>query len=507
MASLCQGADAPTAISSETQVTSGIRNRVEVRRADLGVEALSGPTNAHAAGAPGEEPLVLVAGEGNAARQTLRRLLEAARYRVIEAETGRAALAAMSCDVDLLIANLAMPELSGRDCLRHVKTHHPDVPVILISRMGDVPEVVSAMKEGAFECFTRSCHPEQLLARVREATRLARLAKENRGLRRAIGCPTEDVAVTGKSPAMHALRQQIDTFARLDSNTLVTGAAGTGKTTVARWIHAHGARAEKPFVVLHCGVMPRDAIEAELFGQTRGNLGASGLERPGRVELADGGTLLFEEIGELPADLQVRLFHLLRDRTACRADTGVPSRVDVRVIATTTEDPAVLCRQGTLREDLLFRLDVLSLRMPLLKDHIEDIPDIAAAILLRIARRRGCPAPDVTPDAVKALQQYSWPGNARELEIVLDRAFALSHGSTITRKNLARPCGLPADRPQADGCGMGLAGFTLAQIERHAIIETMQACDGNKAKTARKLGVSEKTIYNKIKQYDLRDVV
>lgn len=499
MASVCQDATASTSTTSTASIITGPRGPEASPARPSRADAIVAARNGTALG-----PLVLLGGQEEAARQTLRRLLEAADYRVIEATTGRDALAMMSDDVDVLVVNLTMRDLSARDCLRWLKSHHFDAPVLVISRMGDVPEVVTVMKEGAFECFTRTCHPEQLLARVRDAARLARLAKENRGLKHAVDCPTTNIVLAGKSPTMMALRQQIETFARLDSSVLIIGAPGTGKTTVARWMHGHSPRAEGPCVLVHCGTVPRDVVEAELFGQASGDVTCPGQDRPGRAELADGGTLLLEEVGEMPAEAQIRLVHLLQDRVARRIGSDAPRRLDVRVIATTSQDPAMLCRQGCLRDDLLFRIDVLSLRMPALKDHIDDLPEIASGILLRIARRRGCPAPELAPDALDMLGRYPWPGNTRELESILERAFTLSQGATITRTNLPQLQGSFIDRELGATSEPGLAGFTLAEIERRAIIDTMHACAGNKAKTARRLGVSEKTIYNKIKQYNLR---
>ncbi|MBN1910539.1 MAG: sigma-54-dependent Fis family transcriptional regulator [Pirellulales bacterium] len=450
---------------------------------------------------------ILIASEESSARQTLRRLLESANYRVVEAQTGRELLDAVSDQISVVISNVSLPEISGRDCLRHLKNHHPDMPVIMISRMGEVPDALAVMKEGAFECFTRSCHPEHLLAQVHQAVRLSRLARENRMLLQTGRTPTGDVTLAGESATTHTLRQQAETFARLDSNVLITGPAGTGKTTVARWIHRHSERSAQPLVIVHCATIPRDLIEAELFGYAQDDVTQHEHVRPGRIEMAKGGTLILEEVGQLPPDIQARLNETLQNRTVRRIGTDHTTPVDVRVIATATEDPAQLTRQGFFREDLLFRLNVLSMRLPPLREHLDDVPAIAAAMLLRIARRAGGAPLTLASEAVETLSRHPWPGNTAELESVLEHAASVCRGSTILRKNLTRLAARPAEDGAARTGVLGLAGLTLAEIERCAILETMQACGGNKAQTARELGVSEKTIYNKIKQYDLRGVI
>ena len=447
--------------------------------------------------------VVLVANEEPTARKTLRQLLESANYYVIEADNGRAALGLLSDEIDVVMATLSLPDVSGRDCLRHIRQHFPEIPVILVSRMGEIPEALAVMREGAFECFTRSCHPDQLIARVRQASESSRLARDNRRLRNVVASPVVPVEFVGNASPMQTLCQQLDTFARLDSSVMITGSSGTGKTTAARWIHAHSTRSSGPFVVIPCGSLPHDIIEINLFGQSS----ESGHDRPGLIEIADGGTLLLDEIGNLPLPLQERLLSFMQEKAIRRHETMTPLRIDARVIATTAEDPSLLCRQGRLREDLLFRLDVLSVRMPQLREHADDIPEVADAIMRRIAGRYGCAPPALSADAVEALGRYDWPGNIKELETVLEQSFVFCRSATITRKNLMMLNVPKPEGRETESGTMGLAGFTLAEIERCAIIETMQACGGNKAKTARKLGVSEKTVYNKIKQYNLRGVV
>ena len=332
---------------------------------------------------------------------------------------------------------------------------------------------------------------------------MASLARENRALRQAISYPTAACELTGSSPSMRSLRKQMEAFAQLDSTVLITGARGSGKTSVAQWIHNNGPRASRPLAVVHCGALPAELVEVELFGHIRGAFAGAMSDRLGRAELAHGGTLLLDEVGQLSIELQERLLGLLRDRTVRRIGSDTATRVDVRIIATTSRDLAKMCRSGEFLEDLFFRLNVLSLHLTTLKERVADVPALAYELLRRSSRRRGCPPPALTNDAVTVLQQYAWPGNVRELDDVLQRAAAAGGGSFVRGADLPLNQRRPGASTGDESETMGLAGLTMAEIERRAVVETIRSTGGNKAKAARQLEVSEKTIYNKIKQYNL----
>jgi len=447
--------------------------------------------------------LVLVVDDEPITRRTLRELLESDGYRVTEADEGRTAIARITDEVAIVLLDFLMPDIPGLDCLRYIRRQFPDVQVIMLSEVGRIRDAVTAMKEGAFEYLTKPWDREELLIRVRQAAHASKLARDNRGLRQVVRCPMASWEFVGRSPEIQTARTQIESFAQLDSTVLITGAPGTGKTTAAQMIHRKGPRASGPFISFNCASLPRDLIEAELFGYTRGAFGEAAVDRPGRIEIADGGTLLLDEINRFPLELQPKLLDFLRQRTATRigAKTGVP--VNLRVIATSQENLATACRQGRFREDLFFRINVLSLNLPPMKEYLFDVPELAREMLRRIARRRNCPPLVLDDLAAEALQSYDWPGNARELENVLEHAATIGDGRIIRRKDLQmnelRLQGIAAEGPGR----LELAGMSMAEIERLAVIDTLRACGGNKAKTARQLGVSEKTIYNKIKQYNL----
>ncbi len=252
--------------------------------------------------------------------------------------------------------------------------------------------------------------------------------------------------------------------------------------------------------------MPRDLIEAELFGHARGAFTGAVSDRPGRAELADGGTLFLDEVGDLPIEIQPKLLTFLQDRVVQRIGSNKTHRADVRVIAATNHDLAAMCRERRFREDLFFRLNVLSLRVPTLAERIEDVPELVRELLGRISRRRRSMLFQITPDALSAIQRHSWPGNVRELENVLERASAFCERATITAADLSFDDVVPSQ--SADSApAPSLAGLTLAEVEGRAIVDTLRATGGNKAKAARKLAISEKSIYNKIKRLGLAPLI
>lgn len=456
---------------------------------------------------PSTASLILIANDDPTLRRALRPLLESAGYKVLEANGGREAVAHVSENVAVVLLDPSTPDLPGLDCIRYIRTHYPDTQVIAISDGGNPRDAVAALKEGVFEYLTKPCNREELMIHLHQAVQAGKLSRDNRELRQAVSSPVAAAELAGSSPEMRTVRAQIERYAQLTSNVLIAGGIGTGKTSAAQLIHRNSPRRAEPFVSVNCGALPRDLIEAELFGHVQGAFAGVTGDRPGRAEIADGGTLFLDEIGDLPLELQPKLLDFLQDHTIRRIGSNVTRHVDVRVIAATNRTLIAMCRQGRFREDLYNRIDVLSLGMPLLREHRTDIPELAFEMLHRIARRRDWPPFVLTDDALHALQQHDWPGNARELENSLERASASCTDATIRRKDIVLDRLYTNTRNHNDPEQLGLAGMTLAAIERRAVIETLRSCGGNKVKTARQLGVSEKTIYNKIKQYKLAGTI
>lgn len=439
--------------------------------------------------------VVLIADDDAVTRRLLDHHLQLAGFRTVLAADGEEAMRLMGRSVGVALIDLQMPKYSGLDCLRHAQEHFPDLQIIVISRFGEVRDAVEAMKKGAFEYITKPVDPDELLVHVRQALRSSQLASENRQLRQAVSSPMPPAPFVGKSPKALRLFEQLQRVAPLDATILLTGESGTGKTTLARLVHQLGPRAGGPFVLLSCPAFPRDLLEAEMFGHARGAFTGAISDRPGRAEMANGGTLCLDEIGDLPLELQPKLLNFLQDRTVQRIGGTEVRRIDVRIIAATNQDLERKCREGTFREDLFFRLNVLPIEVPPLRERAEDIPAFIDFILDRIARKRGCAVFQLDEEARQALGRYGWTGNVRELENVLERSTAFCTGARVTRADLTLP-----DRGGAGPPANGLAGLTLAEIERRALVETLAHCGGNKKAAAKLLDIDEKSIYNKMKR-------
>ncbi|MCA9198997.1 MAG: sigma-54-dependent Fis family transcriptional regulator [Planctomycetales bacterium] len=447
---------------------------------------------------------ILVADDDPVTRRSLELLLTEVGYQVTSAADGQQAQSLVDDTISLALFDLQMPLANGMDCLRYVRQRFPDIQVMMISGEGEIHDAVAAMKEGAFEFIAKPFDKDKLLVNVDRAITATKLSRDNRNLRDMVG---DSLPVTGFSPKLPQTKKLLDQVGKvvgLDSTILLTGESGTGKTTIARYIHQQGPRADQPFVSVNCASLPRDLIEAELFGHARGAFTGAVKDRPGRAEIADGGTLFLDEIGDLPLELQPKLLTFLQDRTLQRIGCNEMRRVDVRVIAASHQDLASMCRENRFRQDLYYRLNVLSLRVPSLRERTLDIPELAQHVLRRIQNQRGGSPLSLSDAARNALLAYNWPGNIRELENVLERASAFCDQGVIQPTDLALHTSQQAFNSVVQGeFAPSLAGMTLAEVERKALIDTLKACSGNKAKAAREMDISEKSIYNKMKRYNI----
>ena len=440
--------------------------------------------------------VILIADDDEFIRDHLKILLESDKHRVVVATDGKEAVAMLEEAIDVAVLDLNMPEASGLEVLGVASRRRPDLPVIMLSGEGEAADAVAALKRGAFDYITKPFEPDELLARIREAVRVSRLESENASLRAAQGVSGEPVEIVAAAAASRSLLESAGRCAGVDSTVLITGPSGTGKSVLARWIHERGPRAAAPIVTVNCGAIPRELIESELFGHEKGAFTGATAARAGKFEAAEGGTLFLDEIGELPIELQPKLLSVLQDRRVARVGSSKEFDVDVRVIAATNRDLGAAVQDRAFREDLFYRLNVLTLEIPSLQVRPDDIIPIAESAVRRIARRLGRMEPELASDAAAVLRGHQWPGNVRELENVLERAMVFSDGPSILAEHLGNLSASPSGPVDHE-----LVGMTLEELEKRAILATLAAFGGNRAEAARTLGVSERTIYNRLRDY------
>jgi DNA-binding NtrC family response regulator len=465
----------------------------------MGVESDSAWRMLDSLDAPGSVT-ALVADDDPAARDDLSYALESAGCRVVVA--GDAAEVLEKLDgVSVAVLDVDMKRLGGASLVARVKEKYPDLVVILMSVRPTIDEAVAAIRQGAYHYLPKPVESLDLLIAVHQAVHAGRLERANRLLRSAAGSLPPVVSLRARTSAGVELSRQVRRVAQVDSTVLLIGGSGTGKSTLAHWVHELGPRRGEPFVTVSCSSLPRELIEAELFGHAPGAIAAAAAERMGRVEMADGGTLLLDEVGDLPLELQPKLLRFLQDREFQRVGCTEQRRVNARLIATTNRDLRKMCDERLFREDLFYRLSVLPIQVPSLAERRTDIPELARDLLERLSRRRQSPGLELSDEALQTLMDHDWPGNIRELENVLERAAVLSDRGRIEPGDLAlvRSSGT---RRASDG-PEPWAGLSLAEIERRALQATLQTNGGNKARAARQLGVSEKTVYNMIRRYGL----
>lgn len=444
--------------------------------------------------------------------ETIRRLLEYNLtkwgYEPVLAADGREAISLASEELLCALVDLKMPEADGIAVLEHLKKTRPELPVIVMSAVGQVKDAVAAMKKGAFEYVTKPFALDELRALTASATRLGTALRENRELREAVSKPPPDAEFAGTSRPVQNLRELVTKIAAIDSTVLIMGETGVGKGLLARMIHRASRRHANPFVTASCPALPRELLESEMFGHEKGAFTGAHQRRIGRIEMARGGTLFLDEIGDLPLLLQPKLLTVLQDRQFQRLGGSTPLSADVRLIAATNIDLQERVQSKEFREDLYYRLAVIPILIPPLRERLEDVAVLTRQILARIATARQSPPLDVAPETMGVLQAYPWPGNVRELENILERASAFCDGETLRPKDL--PPELSRMRPSSPGREPGeplppkVGGWPLEELEKLAIRQTLELHAGNKAAAARTLGITEKTIYNKMTRLGLR---
>jgi DNA-binding NtrC family response regulator len=453
---------------------------------------------------PQRMPTILVADDDAAMREVLEMRLQEWGFSVLLAADGSEALQiAESKDPDMVLADLVMPQVSGLELLRRLKSDKRYRPVIMITAEGSVDVAVEAMKQGAEDFVTKPLDYPKLRA-ILEA---ARGEMELRGVSEKLNSQLDRGAgfadFIGNSKPMREVYDLIRSLSANDTSVIITGESGSGKELVAKTIHLQSSRARGPFIAINAAAIPENLMESEIFGHEKGSFTGAISTRAGCFELAHRGTLFLDEIAEMPLALQPKLLRILEDQSVRRLGGSQEIAVDVRVIAATNREPRSAVQSGKLREDLYYRLNVFTVCLPPLRERISDIPLLIQHFIRECSRKHNTQVPGVRQEATQLLKSYAWPGNVRELRNVIERAVILARGGWI------EPSHMPA---YITSVGDGLAArivlplhATLAEAEREILMQTLRDSGNNKAEAARRLGVDVKTIRNKLKSYGLDD--
>lgn len=465
-------------------------------------------------------PTILVADDEASLRLVLADALEDRGYAVVTAETGLAALQiAAERPIDLAILDIRMPGLDGLQALQRLQHNSPELPVIVITAHGTMQTAIEAMKVGAYDYITKPFDLEQIGLTVDKALRARRLAQENKQLHATLQDTYELGNIVGNSEPMQQVFKTIGRIAGKDVTVLIQGESGTGKELVAKAIHFNSARAERPFVGVNCTAIPETLLESELFGHLKGAFTGAAHARSGKFQQAEGGTIFLDEIGDLSPELQVKLLRVLQEREVEPLGGDTPIPVDVRVITATNRRLDRAVTDGLFREDLFYRLNVVPIELPPLRERIEDVPALVEFFVSRFAREFNVPRRTMAAESLAMLRKYPWPGNVRELENLIRRVLVLEIESTITPEHLELALPQPAPtQPAPDNWADGLVAESdrlrlngetrvyralLRMFERPLIEHALAQNRGNKVKTAEMLGINRNTLFKKIRELGL----
>ncbi len=479
---------------------------------------------------------ILVVDDKELMRDSVATILGRKGHAVIGAPDGETALAKLAEKKPaVVVTDLQMPGMSGIELLAAIRRIDEDLPVVLMTAYATIETAVEAMREGAFDYVTKPFSGDELMIAVDRAIEHGRLRTENQVLRAAVA-PTTPVAdageMIGDGPAMTEVRERLGRIADSHGTVLINGESGTGKEVAARAIHAASPRRDAPFLAINCAALSASLLESELFGHEKGAFTGADRLRKGRFELADGGTLLLDEISEIPPELQAKLLRVLQERSFERVGSSTTQTVDVRLIATTNRDLAAEVDAGRFRGDLFFRLNVLPIEMPALRDRTEDIESLSSHFLRAVAAREGRAARSLDRNAVSVLERYGWPGNVRELQNICERASVLATTDEIPGSLIAP--WLAAGAAQSTAIGGVQAGLsssttevkdgdhaigtaqawlacdgelTLADIERETIVATLRRNGGHRQRSAKALGIGVRTLGLKLKKWKEDQIV
>ena len=448
---------------------------------------------------------ILVVDDDESLRRITQMQLEEAGYQVLTASNGDQGLTLIDEEAPaLVITDLKMPGLSGLDLLRKTLAAHPETTVIVITAFGTVETAVEAMKAGAYDYISKPIDYEQLVLIVNRAMERQQLREEVRNLRISLDEKYGFGTIIGRSKALLRVLEMASRVAERDSTVLLRGETGTGKDLLAKAIHQNSRRKNQPFVTINCGTIPKDLLESELFGHTKGSFTGAFTPKRGKVELADGGTLFLDEVGELPLELQVKLLRLIQHGEIEKVGAPNATAVDVRIIAATNRNLQALIEDGAFREDLYYRLAVIPIELPPLRERAEDVPELVQHLFVKMKQKNGLQNLRLPSHLIPRFSAYRWPGNVRELENVVERLVVLAVGDEITVNDL--PEFLRRDQPAKEAIELELPpeGISLEAVEKELILKALKRFDWNQTQTAKFLDVSRRTLIYRMEKHGLR---
>ena len=451
------------------------------------------------------EKKILVVDDDSLLRDFLSETLNRSGYRVDLASTGEEALEKIKReDYDVILSDVRMPNMDGMELLKTTRDFLPDAKMVMMTAYGTVQNAVEAMKLGAFHYVMKPFSIDEIELVLKRALDHKQLLLENKLLRSEVLGKYRFENIVGKSPQMQEIFELVETVADTKATVLITGESGTGKELIARAIHYNSPRREGPFIRINCAALPEGLVESELFGHEKGSFTGAIRQSRGRFELADRGTLLLDEVSEISLHLQGKLLRVLQEREFERVGSGIPIQVDVRIIATSNRNLNRLIEKGEFRKDLFYRLNVVPIHIPTLRERREDIPALAQHFLKKYNLENNRQIEGISQKAFEMFLEYFWPGNVRELENFIERAVVTAKGKILNLRDFPRELTFGGIKLPSDEIEVG---STIYAAERKLILKTLKAQGGNRTKAAEVLGVSTRTLRNKLHEYGLKDAV
>ncbi|MBL7670372.1 MAG: sigma-54-dependent Fis family transcriptional regulator [Bdellovibrionaceae bacterium] len=456
---------------------------------------------------------ILVVDDEESIREFLEIMLKKEGYEVTLAEDGQKAKDLLAKKTfDMVISDLQMPNVTGLELLRHVKETTPDLVFMMITAFGTTETAVEAMKIGAYDYITKPFKIDEVRLNIQNALRSQNLEVENRSLKKELVKEYSFQNIVGNSPAMHQIFDLVKRVSMAPTNILVTGESGTGKEVVAKAIHYNGPLKDRPFVTVNCGAIPENLMESEMFGHKKGSFTGAVVDKVGLFEVADGGTLFLDEVGELPLTIQVKLLRAIQERVIRRVGATDDMKIEVRIIAATNRHLDEMVQKGSFRQDLYYRLNVINIKTPSLKERREDIPLLANYFLKKYNERLNKNINAISTEAMEILMKYDYPGNVRELENMIERTVALEAGATILPESLPPMVNTPSGRKMASSheIEIGNEGIDLdkvmGQIEKELLVKAIHSAGGVKKKASKLLHITFRSMRYRIEKYSLGTV-